>query len=359
MILFSPGPSNISERVRQSLLAPDIGHREPEFGALLNDVRAGIRSVCGLSEHTAYNIVLLGGSGSVAIESIVAAAKAVGRLLVIANGPYGERAAGMARHHGTDVDEWRLAWGEAISLETLEEKLRSGNYGAVYVVHHETATGRLNPLREIAGCTRKFGAMILTDTISSIVGEPIDIEGWQLDGVIGSANKCIRGIPGAAFVIASPAFRQAANQQLSSHYSNLALNGNAQANGEFPFTPPVHAMFALREALHETQDEGVAARQSHYCALMQRLMHGLDELGIRFLLPREAYGHTLVACHLPVGFTYDQLHAPLKQAGYCIYAAQGALKPHAFRLGIIGHFGIDAVEGLLREMRVVLNSKRA
>ncbi|MEO7998650.1 MAG: aminotransferase class V-fold PLP-dependent enzyme [Gemmatimonadaceae bacterium] len=354
MILFSPGPSNISERVRQSLLAPDIGHREPEFGVLLNEVRDGIRNVCGLAANSPHDIVLLGGSGSVAIESIVAAAKPLGKLLVIANGPYGERAAAMARHHGTDVEEWRLKWGEAISLDALEAKLTGGGYGAVYVVHHETATGRLNPLKDVAECAKWHGALFLADTISSIVGEPIDIMKWQLDAVIGSANKCIRGIPGAAFVIESPAFRSSADAQLSSHYSNLALNGNAQANGEFPFTPPVHAMFALREALHETQDEGVAVRQAHYSALMQRLMNGLNELGIQTLLPQKAYGRTLVSCHLPTGFSYDELHAPLKAAGFCIYAAQGALKSSAFRLGIIGHFGMDAIEGLLNEMRVVL-----
>lgn len=354
MILFSPGPSNISERVRQSLLAPDIGHREPEFGVLLNDVRTGIRKVCELPANAPYDIVLLGGSGSVAIESIVAAARPLGKLLVIANGPYGERAAAMARHHGTDVEEWRLAWGEAISLDALETKLSEAKYGAVYVVHHETATGRLNPLREVAACAKRHGALILTDTISSIVGEPIDIAGWQLDAVIGSANKCIRGIPGAAFVIASPAFRRAANAQLGAHYSNLALNANAQDAGEFPFTPPVHAMFALREALHETLDEGVAVRQVHYQVLMQRLMNGLAELNIQLLLPRDAYGRTLVSCRLASGFSYEELHAPLKHAGFCIYAAQGALKNHAFRLGIIGHFGMDAIEGLLSEMRTVL-----
>ncbi|MGV3707243.1 MAG: pyridoxal-phosphate-dependent aminotransferase family protein [Gemmatimonas sp.] len=353
MILFSPGPSNISERVRNALLAPDIGHREPEFGVLMQDVLRGIRTVCGLSESS-YDVVLLGGSGSVGIESVVAAARPLGKLLVIANGPYGERAAAMARHHGTDVEEWRLAWGEAINIDVLRSKLAGATYGAVYVVHHETATGRLNPLREIAACVRQHNALILTDTISSIVGEPIDIEGWSLDAVIGSANKCIRGIPGAAFVIASPAFRAAAEKQLTPHYSNYALHSNAQRMGEFPFTPPVHAMFALREALHETLDEGVANRQAHYRALMDRTMNGLASLGIKPLHDRDAYGRTLIACHLPDGWSYDALHDPLKAKGYCIYAAQGALKSSAFRIGLIGHFGMDAVDGLFSEMNALL-----
>ena len=354
MIIFSPGPSNISDRVRRALLAPDVGHREAEFGVLLTQVRSRLREAVALSSSSTHSVVLLGGSGSVAIESIVAAARPLGRMLVIANGPYGERAAAMARHHGTDVYEWRLAWGEEIVLDTLDEKLNAGPYGAVYVVHHETATGRLNPLREIAASAKRHGALILADTVSSIVGEPINIEGWNLDAVIGSANKCLRGVPGAAFVVASAGFRRAAAEQRGQHYSNLDLHATAQEAGEFPFTPPLHPLFALNEALAETLDEGVLARQAHFGALMHQVLDGLDSLGIATLLPRAAYGHTLVAAHLPAGWSYDALHAPLKKAGYCIYAAQGALKASAFRIGVIGHFGADAVEGLLSEMKVVL-----
>lgn len=354
MILFSPGPSNISERVRHALLHPDIGHREPEFGALLADIRRDTRAVTGLDASAPHEIVLLGGSGSVAIESMIAAARPLGKVLVIANGPYGERAAAMGRHQGVDIDEWRLAWGEAIPLDALGARLDSVPYGAVYLVHHETATGRLNPLREVTAVAKRRGVLVLADTVSSIIGEPIDIAGWDLDGVIGSANKCLRGVPGAAFVIASPALRRAAELQRGTHYSNLAAHAAAEVNGEFPFTPPLHAMFALREALRETLDEGVAARQAHYASLMQRLLDGLEAMGIQLLLPRDAYGNTLVACHLPDGWTYDALHAPLKRAGLCIYAAQGPLKERAFRLGIIGHFGHDAIDALLREMRTVL-----
>lgn len=354
MILFSPGPSNISERVRRALLAPDIGHREPEFGVLQDDVRNGLRKVTGLAPESPHSVVLFSGSGSVAIESVVAACRSLGRLLVIANGPYGERAAAMARHHGVDVDEWRLGWGDAIAIDALEARLKEARFGAVHVVHHETATGRLNPLREIAAAAMRHGALVLADTISSIVGEPIDIAGWGLDAVLGSANKCLRGVPGAAFAIVSPAFRAAAAKQRGQHYSNLELHAAAQEQGEFPFTPPVHAMFALREAIAETLDEGIPARQAHYADLARRTLDGLAAAGVATLLDRAAYGHTLIGAHLPKGWTYDALHGSLKAKGYCIYAAQGALRSSAFRVGLIGHFGADAVEGLFREMRAVL-----
>jgi len=349
MILFSPGPSNISERVRRALLHPDIGHREPEFGVVLQGLRDGLREVCAVP--AGHEIVFLGGSGSVGIESVVAAARPLGTCLVITNGPYGERAAAMARHHGTVTDEWRLPWGAAIPLDVLESKLRAGGHGAVYLVHHETATGRLNPLADIAAVVHRHGAQLLADTISSIGGEVLDLEGWGLDAVIGSANKCLRGVPGAAFVIASPRFAAAARAQKGPHYSNYAAHADAQRNGEFPFTPPLHALFALHEAVAETRDEGPAQRIAHYASLMGHLRTGLEALGLPPIIARADGGHTIAAMALPSGWSYTRLHDALKADGLVIYAAQGPLAATHFRVGLIGHYGLDAVERLLAALQ--------
>jgi 2-aminoethylphosphonate-pyruvate transaminase len=346
MIIFSPGPSNISERVRRALLAPDICHRDEEFAALLASVRTRILDVAGVARPD-YQSVVLGGSGSVGIESVVAAAKPLGPMLVVSNGPYGERAAAMARFHGVDVHDHTLAWGEAIDSARVDDALVQSKARAVYLVHHETATGRMNPLRELAALARVRGAAVLVDAVSSIAGEPLDIAGWGLDAVIGSANKCIRGTPGVAFVVASGGFREAALKQRGAHYSNFAEHLAAEERGETPFTPPVQTMYAFNEALAETLEETVAARIVHYRELMRTMQDGLAACGVRFLLDREAYGSTLVSCELPSGFTFAKLHSALKARGYVIYAAQGALKERAFRLGIIGHFGLPEVRAFL------------
>lgn len=368
MIIFSPGPSNISERVRGALLAPDICHRDEEFTALLADVRRRILDVAGVAgagsaaggvgaasnagaaNNAPYESVVIGGSGSAAIESMVAAAKSVGRLLVASNGPYGERAAAMARYHGVDVHEWASPWGAELTPVRLDDEMARSGARAVHVVHHETATGRLNDLESLARVAKSRGALVLADTVSSIGGERLDVAGWQLDAVIGSANKCIRGVPGAAFVVASPAFVDAASAQRGAHYTNFATHLDAARRGETPFTPPVQVMYAFDAALQETLHEGVAARIAHYRALMAQLQDGLAQLGVRFVLERAAFGHTLVACHLPAGWSYERLHRALKRKGYVIYAAQGQLKATAFRLGIIGHFGASAVAGFLNAL---------
>lgn len=355
MIIFSPGPSNISERVRRALLAPDICHRDEEFTALLANVRARILDVAGVA-GAGYQSVVLGGSGSAGIESVVAAAKPLGAMLVVSNGPYGERAAAMARYHGVDVREHTLSWGDAIDAARVDDALAQSGARALYLVHHETATGRMNPLRGLAAVGRARSAMVLVDAVSSIAGEPLDIAAWGIDAVIGSANKCIRGTPGAAFVVASSAFMDVAMRQRGAHYTNLAEHFAAESRGETPFTPPVQTMYAFHEALLETLEETVAARIAHYRSLMRTMQDGLATCGIRFLLPRDAYGSTLILCELPTGFTFARLHRALKEQGYVIYAAQGALKERAFRLGIIGHFGEPEVRGFLAAFSEVIKA---
>jgi len=355
MIIFSPGPSNISERVRNALLAPDICHRDEEFTALLAAVRRGILEIAGVAHDPRYSAIVLGGSGSVAIESVVAAARPFGKLLVVSNGPYGERAAAMARYHGVDVDEVRLDWGDEITTARLDQAIAAAKAKTLYLVHHETATGRLNDLRALAAVGKSHGCLVLADTVSSIAGETLDVAGWQLDAVIGSANKCIRGVPGAAFVIASREYLEGAERQRAAHYSNLATHAAAEARGETPFTPPVQVMYALHEAIRETLDEGVANRIQHYRALMQLVQERLPALGITPLLEVGAYASTLISCQLPAGRSYESLHRALKSRGYVIYAAQGELKERAFRLGLIGHFGRAEVSGFLDALAGVLS----
>lgn len=347
MIIFSPGPSNISERVRHALLAPDICHRDEEFTQLLASVRARILDVAGVGGRPDYASVVLTGSGSVAIESLVSAAKSFGPMLVACNGPYGERAAAMARCLGGTVHTLDLAWGEEITPDRLDAALVASGARSLYVVHHETATGRLNDLRALAAVGKARGCMVLADTVSSLAGEVLDIHGWQLDGVVGSANKCIRGVPGAAFVVATRAMLDAAARHRAPHYSNLGEHFVAAERGETPFTPAVQTLYAFHEALLETLEEGVPTRIAHYASLMQLVMSAFHGMGLRFLLPDEAYGHTLLSCHLPAGVSYADLHRDMKARGFVIYAAQGALKERAFRLGLIGHFGTAEVTAFL------------
>jgi len=153
MIIFSPGPANISDRVRKALLVPDVCHRDSEFRVLLQEIRENLLRVCGVNEG--FKSVVFSGSGTLAVESALSALSGWKKnVLVISNGVYGERAAAICRLHGMHYEEMKLPWGVPPDPNKVEERLKEKVFGAVYLVHHETTTGLLNPLPEIAEIAR-------------------------------------------------------------------------------------------------------------------------------------------------------------------------------------------------------------
>lgn len=347
MIIFSPGPANISERVRNALTSPDIGHRESEFTDLLLETRSLLLDVCNVPEG--YTSAVLSGSGTTGIEAaITSLADVSDGVLILANGVYGERAGQIAEVYQIPYTVEKFDWTTPIALDTAEQLISSTSHGAVYLIHHETTTGVLNSLKGVAEIAKDHQKLVMVDAVSSIAGEELDLPGWGVDLVIGSANKCIRGVPGVGFVVVSDSFRDAISQRRPVAYSTDLVNTlNREEIGETPFTPPVQTIYALREALQELLEEGVPARIAHYQTIAKALRDGLAALELSFLVPREHLSNTMTTVILPEGLTYSGIHQPLKEEGYLIYKSQGHLADTTFRLGTVGEISLDDVKGFL------------
>ncbi len=358
MIIFSPGPANISQRVRNALTLPDICHRDSEFSELLAEVKALMAKALGI-ENKPFEIALFSGSGTLAIESLMTCLAGWDKtLLVICNGVYGERAVEICRTYRVKVKEFKLDWGQPPDLTTVEKELKRPEIGGIHVIHHETTTGLLNPLQEIAGLAKKYGKLVLTDSISSIGGgEHLDF-GWGIDAALGSSNKCFRGVPGVSFAILSKDFLSVARKrERRSFYSDLITHLDREIKNETPFTPPVHALFALREALRETLDEGIENRISHYHEISKLLRAGLKKLGLKLYLPEELYANTMTSVYLPAGFSFQALHDTIKEKGFIIYNAQGQLKGKLFMLGVVGVITEKNIRDFLTVLGEVLKRK--
>ena len=350
MIILSPGPANISERVRRALTNPDIGHREPEFTELLQETRSLLLDICGVPEG--YTCAVLGGSGTTGIEAAITSLHEVtGGVLILSNGVYGERAAQIAELFGIPHTLIKLDWPRPIPLDRAEELISNTSHDVVYFIHHETTTGVLNPLRQVAEIAKGHNKWVLVDAVSSIAGEDLDLAGWGIDLVIGSANKCIRGVPGASFAILSDRIRKVLSNRRQIAFSTDLISAlNKEENGETPFTPPVQTMYALREASRELLEEGVCQRISHYRDIAQTLRDGLSDLGMDFLVPREHLSNTMTTVMMPEGTSYASLHSSLKGMGFVIYKSQGHLSETTFRLGTIGVLTQDDIRGLPRSL---------
>ena len=230
MILLNPGPVILSERVRRSLLNPDLCHREVEFFDLQEELRSGLLAVYGL-DPAQWSAVLMTGSGTAAVDSMMASLPSENaRVLVLQNGVYGERMAQMCAQYRISHETLVGPWLAGPDLDQVAARLGAGAFTHLAVVHHETTTGRLTDLRALARLCAARGVQLLLDGVSSFGAEAIEFTGADLGSCLGAvaatANKCLHGVPGVSFVITRRAALQAAVSR--TYYLDLARLARAQ-----------------------------------------------------------------------------------------------------------------------------------
>jgi 2-aminoethylphosphonate-pyruvate transaminase len=350
VLLLNPGPVSLSERVRRSLTQPDLCHRESEFFDLQDEARARLLGVYAL-DAAQWSAVLMTASGTGAVESMVASlVPRSGRILVVENGVYGERIAQICAQyqvsHERLIGDWLTAPDLAMIRARLDGTPAAARFSHLAIVHHETTTGRLTALKPLAGLCAEHRVQLLVDAVSSFGAEQIDFDEPALAAVAGTANKCLHGVPGAAFVIARAASLTQAETR--TYYLDLARLARQQQQRNTPFTPAVQSYYALVEALREYQEQGGRpARHRRYAQLADQVRAGLATWGIQPLIAPEESSVVLRAYRLPGTLSYQRLHDALKQDGFIIYAGQGKLAPSLFRISTMGELTAADMDRLL------------
>lgn len=358
-VLLNPGPVIVSDAVKEALQGPDICHREAEFFEIQRRVREKIVRICDGDDD--YSSVVFSGSGTASLEATVSLLSGVdGAILVINNGSYGKRIKRIAEIHDADVRELNYDLDESISVSEIDGILeREDGIGAVAMVHHETTTGRLNPVSEIGELTDRHDALFLVDAISSVGAEELSVREDHIDFCVGVSNKCIQGIPGVSFVC----FRRAALERFrdaprTGLYLDPIRYYDAQRNDDTPFTPAVQAFYALDVALDELLEEGIDGRRARYRERAAEFREGLCSLGFESFLPLEEYSSTLATFRLPADVSYEALHDGLKDCGYVIYAAKPTLGQNAFRISNMGELTGEDTAGFLKGVEETLVTRR-
>jgi 2-aminoethylphosphonate-pyruvate transaminase len=336
--LFTPGPLTTSDRVKRAMLR-DLGSRDTAFIQIVREIRAALLEVGGVADH-GYEAVLIQGSGTFGIESVVGTAVPPdGKLLVAINGAYGQRMAAMAERLRIETIRYTIPENQPIDPHEIANLLAADAFiSHVGVIHCETTTGLMNPVEEIGAVVRRAGRQLIVDAMSSFGG--VEFDAGSADYVVSSANKCIQGVPGFAFALA----RRDALAATADWARGLSLDLHAQwrgleKDGQFRFTPPTHALLAFREALDELADEGgVPARAARYARNRAVLWEGLAALGLEEYLPRELQGPIILSYRYPRhgAFRFDELYARLSDRGLVIYPGKLS-NADCFRIGCIGH----------------------
>ncbi len=354
MILLNPGPVTLTERVRNAMLRGDWCHREKEFAQLTRDINRRIARVYRETEGK-YQAVMLTGSGTAAVEAMCnSIAPHDKSTLVLANGVYGERIARILKAHNRPYQVVGSEWGAAIDMTAVTRALDANpGIGHVITVHHETTTGRLNNLAPLGELCHKRDLRLLIDGVSSFGAEAIDFVGWNVAAVAATANKCLHGVPGIAFVLARKEVWANELVDAGSVYLDLGAYYRAQyGDGFSPFTQAVQSAFALQEALKELEENGGwEQRRSIYRRRAGRIATTLLELGLQTYLPPAEFSCVLWSWHLPAGVDYEAVHKFLKNRGFVVYAGQGDLGKQIFRIAHMGDIQDADMDRLVEALR--------
>jgi len=348
-ILLNPGPANTTPTVRAALVMPDLCHREPECFEMVRRCRDGLTRLAGAGDD--WTAVLFAGSGTASVEATICSAIPPGRaILVVDNGVYGDRMARIARAHGIPVEIVRADMFTPIDPSAVDAALRARpEISHLAVVHHETTTGLLNPVAEIANVAARHGRRVIIDAMSSLFGERLTIIDDGIDFVTASANKCLQGIPGVSFVLCRRSAVEAlADRSPRSVYLDLHNHYAQQERNNTPFTPAVQVLHALEQALAELEREGLDRRIARYAENARVLRGGMAGLGFEILVAEPGRSNILTTFRLLPGLAYDVLHDAMKRRGYIIYAGQGDIRTYAFRVSNMGTLTPADMKGVVR-----------
>lgn len=363
-VLLNPGPANTSPSVRRALLMPDLCHRESEFFEMMRRCRERLVRLAAPASPPAdtpaasgdpvrssdWTAVLFTGSGTAAVEAALCSVVPRDRaLLVVNNGVYGDRMLRIARAHA--INTVVLNYQNVTPADPADVLRALDDYpevSHVALVHHETTTGLLNPVGDVVGAAARRGRRVIVDAVSSLFGEPLDLAQDGLDFVAASANECLQGIPGISFVLGRrPSLEALAGRPPRSVYLDLFGHWTLQEADNTPFTPAAQVLHAMEQALGELAEEGVARRLARYAQNARMVREGMARLGFTVLVPEAARSNILTTFRLPAGLAYDALHDAMKRRGYIIYAGQGDLGTHAFRVSNMGTLTPADMQGVV------------
>jgi 2-aminoethylphosphonate-pyruvate transaminase len=360
-ILLNPGPATTTDSVKRALVVPDICHREREFLDLTGKVHLGLVDV--VSGGDGYAAVTCAGSGTAAVEAVIGSVTPRNKkILIVENGAYGTRMRQIAQTLGIDAVVIECSAEATPSVEMIEAAFsrERGAISHLAIVHHETTTGLLNPVKECAVIAKRFGAEVIVDAMSSYAGIPMDVREWRIDYLISSANKCLQGMPGISFAICSrAALEKASAAAPRSVYLNVVDQYRALSRGgEARFTPPVQLFYGLSQALNEYFDETGARRHARYVACYDELLAGMKRLGFAPLLPERLHSKLLTAFMEPQhpNYSFDAMHDDLYAAGFTIYPGKIASRK-TFRIANIGAIDPGDIRAFLRQLEKHLRQR--
>ena len=358
-ILLGPGPSPVPSRVLRALGAPTLGHLDPQYLTIMDEVCEMLRQVFQTKNALTFPV---SGTGMAGMECIATNLIEPGdEVIVCVNGVFGGRMKDVMERCGATVHTVEAAWGEVIALDQIAAALdQHPKTKLVGIVHAETSTGAHQPLTGFADLVHSKGALLVVDAVTCLGGHELKVDEWGIDAIYSGTQKCLSCPPGLApvsFGDRALAIMDARKTKVQSWYLDVSMLRKYYTGGGggrvYHHTAPINMTYALHEALNIVLEEGLEARIARHEKMHLRLRAGLEAMGISYIPKRSL--HSLNCISIPAGAddagTRKRL---LEEYGIEIGSGLGVMAGKAWRIGLMGHGStvrnVDLVLTALREV---------
>ena len=358
-LLMGPGPSCVPPEVYTALARPTIGHLDPAFIGIMDDIKAFLQKLMRTGNRMTLPV---SGTGSAGMETcFVNLVEPGDKVLVLVNGVFGTRMADVAGRLGGDVETLDFQWGTPVIPERLQESIRKKRYDLVAVVHAETSTGVCNPIRDISDIIADTGALFLVDAVTSLGGIAVEADAWKADAVYSGTQKCLSCPPGLSPVTVSDravAKLLGRKTKVPNWYLDLSMIVNywEGARRAYHHTAPINMLYGLYQSLALILDEGPETVFQRHRQCHLALVEALSELGMEMLVAPAFRLPMLNAVKIPRGVDEARVRQRLlHDHDIEIGAGLGPLAGKIWRIGIMGHTArMGNVERLAKAMASVL-----
>lgn len=337
--LFGPGPSNAHPRVLQAMNMRQVGHLDPQFLAIMDEVQELLRYVW--QTDNSFTIPV-SGTGSAAMEAGLANLVEPGdKILVGVNGYFGLRLVDMAERYGAEVAQLHRPWGEVFSLEEIYRELQRFQPKILCLVHAETSTGACQPMDGIGDICREFDCLLLLDTVTSMGGLPVFLDQWKVDVAYSGSQKCLSCPPGISpFTMNDRAIERlkARSGKVANWYLDMSMIMNYWGgNRAYHHTAPINMVYGLREALRIIAEQGLEKRWKRHRQTAELFWKGLEDMGLECLVPEEHRLPSLTTVKIPDDVDGKAVQQYLlSELNIEIAGGLGELGGKVWRVGLMG-----------------------
>ncbi len=339
-VLMGPGPSNCHPSVLEALSEPLLGHLDPDFITIMDETQGMLRQVMKTENELTLPV---SGTGSAGMETCLCNLIEPGdRVLVCINGVFGTRMADIVGRLGGELHTVEAEWGKAFELDAISQAVKESQPKVVCIVHAETSTGVLQPMSLLSGIVRGAGALLLVDTVTSLGGCNVDVDGWQLDAVYSGTQKCLSCPPGLAPVTLGPRALEAMDARktkVPSWYLDMTMVRKYWGSDRvYHHTAPISMIYALNQALRVIVQEGLDERFARHDLNHRALVAGLEGMGLEMLVDERHRLPMLNAVMIPEGINDKTVRRSLLyEFNIEIGGGLGPLAGKVWRIGLMGH----------------------